>query len=262
MRSLGTKAITKGQATQCVMDYRQALILSSKDDGETVEETIEEGIRSNPYAAWEYGMALRHNAQYDEAQAIHLVTSATFDAISDRSRAVISLLDAGIDAACTTNNNNKEDTAAKDLLQKGIQSTTTSESRDVALLQRVVAKEGEGRIVLAALEWTNTGGDNSLRGAAEQEITTTCERMNQLEQDALQRLEKTTTTKNNNQGRSGRGNSGARTTVSALRFNIDDYPGALETSCSRIQKNQAFQTERLEWPISLQEKVQKLFMLK
>ena len=260
MRSLGTKAITKGQATQCVMDYRQALILSSKDDGETVEETIEEGIRSNPYAAWEYGMALRHNAQYDEAQAIHLVTSATFDAISDRSRAVISLLDAGIDAACTTNNNNKEDTAAKDLLQKGIQSTTTSESRDVALLQRVVAKEGEGRIVLAALEWTNTGGDNSLRGAAEQEITTTCERMNQLEQDALQRLEKKTTTKDN-QGRRGRGNS-ARTTLSSLRFNIDDYPGALETSCSRIQKNKEFQTERLEWPISLQEKVQKLSMLK
>ena len=241
-------------------DYRQALILSSKDDWETVEDTIEEGIRSNPYAAWEYGMALRHNAQYDEAKAIHLVTSETFDSISDRSRAVISLLDAGIDAACTTSN--KDDNAAKELLQKGIQSTTTSESRDVALLQRVVAKEGEGRIVLAALEWTNTGGDNSLRGAAEQEITTTCERMNQLEQDALQRLEKTTTTKNNNQGRSGRGNSGARTTVSALRFNIDDYPGALETSCSRIQKNKEFQTERLEWPISLQEKVQKLSMLK
>merc|ERR1712161_185727 len=73
---------------------------------------------------------------------------------------------------------------------KGIQYTTTSESRDVALLQRVVAKEGEGRIVLAALEWTDPTDTNKLlRNNAEQNLSLACERLGQLEQDGLQRLD-------------------------------------------------------------------------
>mmetsp|Transcript_31623 Transcript_31623/g.74425 ORF Transcript_31623/g.74425 Transcript_31623/m.74425 type:complete len:434 (-) Transcript_31623:233-1534(-) len=246
IRSLGAKA-TPEQAQRAVNDYREALVLNSREEWDTVEENIEDGAKSNPYAAWEYGMALRRNAQYADARAMHEVTSDLFDSIGDRPRSVISLLDAGVDAALaeatgakTTGN---ED--AKTLLKKAISYTTKTESRDVALLQRVVAKEGEGRIVLAAIEWTDN--DKSLRGDAEKELSTACERLDQLEQDALSR---------------GRKAPSSTSTSLEVRFNIDDYPGALETSCSRITKNKEFQTDRLELPELLQDKIQKLSQLK
>eukprot|EP00536_Pseudo-nitzschia_multiseries_P002400 jgi/Psemu1/5430/gm1.5430_g len=249
IRSLGATA-TPEQAKRAVSDYREALVLSSREEWDTVEENIEDGAKSNPYAAWEYGMALRRNGQYDEARAMHILTSDLFDAISDRPRAVISLLDAGVDAASAEASGFKatpgvEDQDAKALLKKAISYTTKTESRDVALLQRVVAKEGEGRIVLAAIEWTDN--DKSLRGDAEKELSTACERLDQLEQDALSR---------------GKKAPPSTSTSLAVRFNIDDYPGALETSCSRITKNREFQTDRLELPELLQEKIQKLNQLK
>ena len=221
-------------------------MLSSREDWDTVEEKLEDGAKTNPYAAWEYGMALRRNGQYEEAKSIHTLTSDLFDAISDRSRAVISLLDAGIDAASAEASSSK-DFGAKALLKKGVGYTTTAESRDVSLLQRVVAKEGEARIVLAALEWTDAN-DKSLRGDAEKELSTACERLDQLEQDALARGKKKKPTE--------------VSTVPVLRFNIDDYPGALETSCSRLTKNRDFQSERLELPAVLQDKIEKLNQLK
>ena len=221
-------------------------MLSSREDWDTVEEKLEDGAKTNPYAAWEYGMALRRNGQYEEAKSIHTLTSDLFDAISDRSRAVISLLDAGIDAASAEASSSK-DYGAKALLKKGVGYTTTAESRDVSLLQRVVAKEGEARIVLAALEWTDAN-DKSLRGDAEKELSTACERLDQLEQDALARGKKKKPTE--------------APSVPVLRFNIDDYPGALETSCSRLTKNRDFQSERLELPAVLQDKIEKLNQLK
>jgi hypothetical protein len=252
IRSLGPKQIINSkQAAMGVDDYKQTLILNSREDWDTIQEQIEDGCKTNPYAAWEYGMALRQNSQYEEAKVIHILTSDLFDSISDRSRSVISLLDAGIDYACQEivsgkiSDNDNEDSATS-ILKKAVQYTTTAESRDVGLLQRVVAKEGEGRIVLAALEWS----DKSLRNDAERELSTACERLDQLEQDALQRVNDNNKKTNN-----------ASTTSTSLRFNIDDYPGALETSCSRL-KNTDFQTERLEWPTVLQDKTQKLFQLK
>lgn len=247
IRSLGSQ-VTPQQAETATRDYKEALVLSSREDWDTVEEKLEDGAKTNPYAAWEYGMALRRNGQYEEAQAIHTLASDLFDSISDRSRAVISLLDAGIDAASAEASTSK-DSGAKALLKKGVGYTTTAESRDVALLQRVVAKEGEARIVLAALEWTDPS-DKSLRGDAEKELSTACERLDQLEQDAMER------------GKKKKAPSASTSTAMPLRFNIDDYPGALETSCSRLTKNREFQTERLELPVVLQDKIQKLNQLK
>ena len=245
IRSLGSQ-VSPQQAETATGDYKEALVLSSREDWDTVEENLEDGAKTNPYAAWEYGMALRRNGQYEEAQAIHTLSSDLFDSISDRSRAVISLLDAGIDAASAEASTSK-DSGAKALLKKGVGYTTTAESRDVALLQRVVAKEGEARIVLAAIEWTDPS-DKSLRGDAEKELSTACERLDQLEQDAMERGKKK--------------KAPSASTAMPLRFNIDDYPGALETSCSRLTKNREFQTERLELPVVLQDKIQKLNQLK
>lgn len=247
IRSLGAKA-TPAQAQRAVDDYKETLILNSRDDWDTVQEQVEDGAKTNPYAAWEYGMALRRNGNYQEAKTIHTLTSDLFDSIGDKPRSVISLLDAGVDAASaeaagsSSKNDAGSDDDAKTLLKKAISYTTKAESRDVALLQRVVAKEGEGRIVLAAIEW-NDKNDKSLRGDAEKELSTACERLDQLEQDALSRGKKAPT-------------------AAAIRFNIDDYPGALETSCSRITKNREFQTDRLELPELLQDKIQKLNQLK
>jgi len=253
IRSLGPKQITDKQAAIGVEDYKQTLIMNSREDWDTIQEQIEDGAKTNPYAAWEYGMALRQNSQYEEAKVIHLLTSDFFDSISDRSRSVISLLDAGIDAACqeivsgkVSESSNDDD--AKSILKKAVKYTTTAEGRDVALLQRVVAKEGEGIVVLAALECS----DKSLRNDAEQQLSTACERLDQLEQDGLQRMDA------NKKTTAGGASS---TTTTSLRFNIDDYPGALEASCSRF-KNTDFQTERLEWPTILQDKTQKLLQLK
>jgi hypothetical protein len=243
---LGSQASSK-QIETAAKDYKEVLVLSSREDWDTVEEKVEDGAKTNPYAAWEYGMALRRNGQYEEAKSIHVLTSDLFDVISDRPRSVISLLDAGIDAACAEASSSK-DSGAKALLKKGVGYTTTAESRDVALLQRVVAKEGEARVVLAALEWTDPN-DKSLRGDAEKELSTACERLDQLEQDAMARGKKTNA-------------SPSSMAAPALRFNIDDYPGALETSCSRLTKNKDFQSERLELPVVLQDKIQKLSQLK
>ena len=266
IRSLGPKQITDQQAAIGVEDYKQTLIMNARDDYDTIQEQIEDGAKTNPYAAWEYGMALRQNSQYEEAKIIHLLTSDVFDSISDRSRSVISLLDAGIDAACqeivsgkvssesssssSNNDNDSKKNDAKSILKKAVQYTTTAEGRDVALLQRVVAKEGEGRVVLAALEWS----DKSLRNDAEQQLSTACERLDQLEQDGLQRMDA-------NKKATPGATSSSSSTITSLRFNIDDYPGALEASCSRF-KNTDFQTERLEWPKLLQDRTQRLLQLK
>mmetsp|Transcript_24927 Transcript_24927/g.58486 ORF Transcript_24927/g.58486 Transcript_24927/m.58486 type:complete len:443 (-) Transcript_24927:59-1387(-) len=249
IRSLGSKASSQ-QVETAAKDYKEVLVLSSREDWDTIEEKVEDGAKTNPYAAWEYGMALRRNGQYEEAKAIHSLTSDLFDSISDRPRAVISLLDAGIDAACAEASSGI-DSGAKALLRKGVGYTTTAESRDVALLQRVVAKEGEARVVLAAMEWTDPN-DKSLRNDAEKDLSTACERLDQLEQDAMERGKKKVV----------KDPSKLVSQVPKLRFNIDDYPGALETSCARLTKNKEFQQERLELPEIIQEKIQKLNQLK
>jgi tetratricopeptide (TPR) repeat protein len=234
IRSLGVKA-TKEQAMKGAADYKEALVRSSREEWDTQQELLEDGARTNPYATWEYGMALRLTGDFSQAQAVHTLAANYFDDIGDRARSVISRLDAGIDAAAGSSDA-KSTTAAKTLLVEAIASTKTVEGRDIPLLQRVIAKEGEGRMALASLEWTS--GEKQ---KAESQLELTCERLDQLEEDAIQRNKINQPPKR----------------ATNLRFNIDDVPGALDTSCSRL-KNKEFLTDRLEWPAVLQDKLFKL----
>jgi hypothetical protein len=233
---LGFKA-TKDQAKLAASDYKEALVRSSREEWDTPQELLEDGARTNPYATWEYGMALRLMGSYDDAQSIHVMAANYFEDIGDRARSVISRIDAAIDAAAGSGSDTNRVNAAKILLSDAIKSTKTVEGRDIPLLQRVIAKEGEGRMALASLEWTS--GEKQ---QAESQLELTCERLDQLEEDAILRNKVVNVPPK------------APTT---LRFNIDDVPGALDTSCSRL-KNKQFLTERLEWPTALQEKLFKL----
>ena len=78
IRSLGTKA-SKDQALQAVLDYESALLLSAREEWDTDAERIEDGARTNPYATWEYGMALRLIGNYQKAEKIHLLASENFE---------------------------------------------------------------------------------------------------------------------------------------------------------------------------------------
>lgn len=231
-----------------VDDYKQALLRSAKEDPDyydSQQEQIEDGGRTNPYAVWEYGMALRLNGRLSDARDIHLFAAECFKDIGDSARSVQSKIDAGIDAAgavSASSSSSKDDfVAAEELLKDGIQSTTKVEGRDVPLLQRVIAKEGEGRMALAALQWSTAGQKSD----AETQLTAVCSRLDQLEADALARQ---------------RVNPQPQTPPRLL-FSIDDQPGALETSCTKL-KQPSFLNDRLEWPNGLQQKVDKLLKVK
>ncbi len=224
-------------------DYQEALSRSAREEWDTPEELLQDGARSNPYATWEYGMALRLVGELNRARDIHTLAGDYFDNIGDKARAVISRIDAGIDgaaaaaaAATSSSGDSSKMTAAKVALVDAIKSVKTVEGRDIPLLQRVIAKEGEGRMALASLEWTS--GEKQ---KAESQLEVTCERLDQLEADAMQR---------------NKINPPPMRTTN-LHFSIDDIPGALDTSCSRL-KNKEFLTERLEWPTVLQDKLFKL----
>jgi hypothetical protein len=243
IRSLGSSAKTD-LAHQAVLDYQESLERSSREEWDTSAEMLIDGARTNPYATWEYGMALRLDGQLQKAKEIHEMASQYFDDIGDRARSVISLLDAGIDAAAVVaaSPNKKEEARnaimAEELLQISISKTTNVEARDVGLLQRVVAKEGEGRMALAAIQWLTTGK----RQSAETQLSLTCQRLDQLEADALIQQQR----------------SPVGTTVPPkLRFSIDDLPGAFDTSCTKL-KNKSFLKSRLEWPVALEEMASKM----
>lgn len=218
-----------------VQDYEQTLKLSAREEWDTPQELLEDGARTNPYAAWEYGMALRLAGEYNKAMMIHQLSADVFDDIGDRARSVISTLDAGIDAASTKD----QLETAKTMLKDAIQKTKTVEGRDIPLLQRVIAKEGEGRMALASVAWTT--GD---RAEAEKQLGLACQRLDQLEADAINRNKINPPPQQ----------------PPRLLFNIDDGVGALDISCTRL-RNQEYLTQRLEWPGSLQDRVGKLFSL-
>jgi hypothetical protein len=64
---------------------------------------------------------------------------------------------------------------AESTLAKGIAQTVGVEGRDVRLLQRVVAKDGEGRLALAALYWSD-----HQKAQAETVLGDACVRLDQL----------------------------------------------------------------------------------
>lgn len=179
-------------------------------------------------------MALRLTGDTQKAKEIHMLASQYFEDIGDPARSVIALMDAGIDTA------DYDADAGKTLIRSSFKKIKLVEGRDIPLLQRVIAKEGESRIALASLYWTS--GE---RQDAESQLGLACERLDQLEADAI-----------------------ARQKVNALavpsprlKFNIDDIPGALDMSCSRL-RNRDYLNERLEWPVSLQQRANKLYTLK
>ena len=216
-------------------DYQLSLRLSSREDWDTDQENEEDGATRNPYAAWEWGSVLRLAGKYDEAANAHALASQAFKEIGDRARSVIAKLDAGVDLAAGS----KPD-EAKAVLSKAIKLTTSVEGRDVALLQRVIAKEGEARMALASVLW-----DSNDRAAAETEFSDACTRLEELEADAQAR-----NAANSKQAE-------PEQTQAKLQFSIDDQATVFEVSCSRF-RNDKFLEETLQWPAPLRAKVDRL----
>jgi len=244
IRSSSMLQLDQASSLKAAKDYQMSLRLSSREQWDTDSENEEDGAARNPYAAWEWGTALRNSGLYTQAAEVHALAGQSFDDIGDRARAVISRIDAGIDLAADASSgpNSKNKDESKSVLSKAIAQSKGVESRDVSLLQRVVAKEGEGRMALASILWSNP----QERLTAEQELGEACIRLDQLELDATARNAKSAT----------KGVASA----AKLKFSIDDQPGAFDISCSRF-KNRKFLTETLQWPASLQDNVQKLVNL-
>lgn len=230
---------TPSQYKEIANDYRVSLRLSSREEWDTDEENEADGATRNPYATWEWGMARRGSGDMNGAAETHTLASLAFKDIGDRAHSVIAALDAGIDLAGTDNVQE-----AKKVLESAIQSTTSVEGRDVELLQRVIAKEGEARMALASILWSNNE-----KAAAEMQFGEACGRLDQLQADADAR-------------EAARVKSGAMPPlkIRKLPFTIDDTAGP-ELSCSRF-KNEKFVRDTLLWPEPLQQKLSSLNNLK
>ena len=257
IRSLGMAA-TKEEAQSASKDYEKYFQLVSrlddddeKEDGAMYSVAVIDGIQRNPYAAWEWGMVNRVAGQYDAAAEVHRLASKAFEEIGDKPRSVISALDQGIDlAAGLGESNDAKDSASKlvrtkKILEESIKSDVDVEGRDVELLQRVVAKEGEARLALSGVLW-----NSKEKAGAEAQFGEACSRLDDLNQD-YQAREKERIKK----GRM------PPPKVKRLGFSIDDIVGADEASCSRF-KNEKFIQDKLVWPQGLQTKVDKFLTLK
>ena len=235
------KGLTAKAAVTAAADYEQALKLTSREEWDTEQELLEDGASRNPYAAWEWGSALRTSGDYSKAALAHSLAAVSFDATGDKGRAVVSQLDAGIDlASVVTDDKSKQE--AISVLKKAIAQTKGVEARDVTLLQRVIAKESEGRMALAALLWTDSGNSDS-KQQAETNLGEACIRLEQLQADAAGRKDVVRTDP-----------------IAPLPYSIDDDIAPLDMSCGKF-KNTAFLND-LEWSESLQKKVMKLQTLR
>jgi hypothetical protein len=228
-------------------DYRDALMalgrVNNMDDDEIYgdDDRLEEGMKRNPYAAWELGDSMwKSGSDYAKTANLLTQTSNSFDEIGDRARSIISQIDAGIALAAAPGEQNVE--KAESVLRSAIQSTVGVQSRDVELLQRVITKEGEGRMALAALLW-----NDGKRLEAESILGEACVRLDQLQVqvdlDASRNVGGTTAT-----------------SEPRLRYSIDDntiYERGKILSCSDF-KRPKFLSEKLEWPDTLQSKISKL----
>ena len=261
IRSLGMAA-TQEEARQASKDYEVYFRLVSRldDDVEnisgkggvtTFSDAMIDGIQRNPYAAWEWGMVNRVAGDYDTAAEVHRLAADAFEAIGDKPRSVISALDRGIDLAAGLD----DDTAVKDndkmlaivklTLEDAIASDVNVEGRDVELLQRVVAKEGEARIALSGVLWSSKE-----KAGAEAQFGEACSRLDELNGDYQARQ----------QERIKKGRM-PPPKVKRFGFSIDDIPGAEDASCSRF-KNEKYIQEKLVWPPGLRFKVDKFLTLK
>lgn len=259
IRSLGSAA-TPAKALQASKDYEIYFkSISQIDDVDeddasaktTFSKATMDGMQRNPYAAWEWGMVSRVAQNYENAAEIHALASKAFGEIGDKPRSVICALDRGIDLAAGVDAGDAKD-AAKRLatvqktLADAIESDVNVEGRDVELLQRVVAKEGEARIALSGVLW-----NSNEKAAAEAQYGTACSRLDELNSDYRAREE-------------ARIKSGKMPPMkpkgAQLGFSIEDIVGANEASCSRF-KNDKFIEEKLVWNEGLEAKVKKFLTL-
>eukprot|EP00587_Corethron_hystrix_P004581 CAMPEP_0113309556 /NCGR_PEP_ID=MMETSP0010_2-20120614/7550_1 /TAXON_ID=216773 ORGANISM="Corethron hystrix, Strain 308" /NCGR_SAMPLE_ID=MMETSP0010_2 /ASSEMBLY_ACC=CAM_ASM_000155 /LENGTH=408 /DNA_ID=CAMNT_0000164827 /DNA_START=104 /DNA_END=1330 /DNA_ORIENTATION=+ /assembly_acc=CAM_ASM_000155 len=223
-------------------DYATYLKLSAREEDfpETERELLKSGAESNPYAAWEWGIALRQAGQMEAAEDAHGIAAAAFRNIGDRPREIISDIDRAIDLAVMASSGGSVSKAV-DSLRVAIASTAKVESNDVDLLARLVAREGEGRVALASILW----GESSTRSEAEKELGIACQRLEvlQIDSDARDkaRLKRMVVPK----------------PADTLGYGIDDTIGPGEISCSRF-KNEKFLQETLGWPVELRQKANKL----
>lgn len=178
----------------------------------------------------EWGTSLRSIGDLDGAWKVHKLASESFDDIGDKARSIISQMDEGIDLAALG-----KTASAKETITGAIKNMKKLEGGDVDLLQRLIAKEGESRIALASILW-----DSGDKQEAETLLGTACYRLEQLEADAQKRL----AAKN------------AAPEAPRVKFSIDDQVG-VGLSCSRF-RNEKFLRETIDWPVSLQKKVNKL----
>lgn len=236
---------------------------NSNDNDSTLSlsSVIKEGIQHNPYAAWEWGMINRSLHMYNEAAEIHRLAALAFEEIGDNARSVICALDRGIDMASglaedSTNimgkdkSNNDAERKRLSMVEKVLENAISSDvdvgGRDVELLQRLVAKEGEARVILAGVLW-NLDDSNGSKAAAESQFGTACTRLDELNADYRSRMGKTTASNN------------AKSTR-LVGYSIDDIVGADEASCSRF-KNDKFIEEKLVWNDGLRMLVKKFLSL-
>ena len=146
---------------------------------------------------------------------------------------------------------------AESVLEKAIRQTKGIRSTDLDLLRRVVSKEGEGRMALAATLWSD-----GQRNQAETVLGDACLRLDQLQAqlDAAAAAQKK--------------NKGTTTTAvdptpapPRLLYSIDDDvrgvggSKSLLLDCSKF-RNPQFAAETLGWPEGLQKKVTKLETLR
>jgi len=257
VRSLGSAAMPS-QALQASNDYEiyfNSISQEEEDDNtkggsgsETyiTSGTILDGIQRNPYAAWEWGMVNRVAQNYDKAAEIHRLAANAFEEIGDKPRSVICSLDRGLDLASGLDSKKKLG-MAKQVLEDAILSDVNVEGRDVQLLQRVVAKEGEARVALAGILWNDAGQ----KGAAESQYGTACARLDELNADYRAREEERV--------RAGRMPE-IKPRGASFGFSMDNVVGAEEASCSRF-KNEKFVEEKLVWNAGLKAKVKKFLTL-
>mmetsp|Transcript_14620 Transcript_14620/g.31071 ORF Transcript_14620/g.31071 Transcript_14620/m.31071 type:complete len:200 (+) Transcript_14620:305-904(+) len=197
-------------------------------------------------------MVNRVAQNYDRAAEIHRLAANAFEEIGDKPRSVICALDRGLDLAAGLDpgSNSKESSKklgmTKQILEEAIESDVNVGGRDVELLQRLVAKEGEARIALSGVLW-----NSNQKAAAESQYGTACSRLDELNADYRAREEE----------RIKKGRMPAmKPRGASLGFSIDDIVGANEASCSRF-KNEKFVEEKLVWNEGLQGMVKKFLTL-
>jgi tetratricopeptide (TPR) repeat protein len=235
LKSLG-RDLSVSAAKASADDYKKALELLSREDWESQEERIEDGSFRNPYAAWEWGSVLRLAGDWEQASGAHRLAATSFDAIGDKPRAAISLLDAGVDLAAAS-----KISQAKSTILEALQRTKGVQSNDVSLLQRVVEKRGEARVALASLLWSD--GNNS---DAERLVSEACVEMEELLFEVSQRSLALSEADVNGVPR-------------PLQFSIDDslahFPSKSFT-CSKFRDTDFL--SQLMWPEGLQTNTLKL----